>query len=137
MKVPCKRPQYALLMNKVFIFSVILLYLTNYFCKHETFLQYIFANMKQYHSFMISNFHVCYYQYYSSRRVSPPFIQCLYVVFGYNHFFTTINYFQRLYTTDGGYILLGTVMYYFRGLYITFDGYILLLALPDCNCVKI
>ena len=28
-------------------------------------------------------------------------------------------------------------IYYFRRLYITFDGYILLLALPDCDFVRI
>ena len=46
MKVPCKQPQYASLLDKVFIFSVILLYLTKYFCKSEIFLEYIVANMK-------------------------------------------------------------------------------------------
>ena len=46
MRVPCKQPQYASLLNKVFIFSVILLHLGKYFCKHETFLQYITANIK-------------------------------------------------------------------------------------------
>ena len=34
------------LLNKVFIFSVILLYLAKYFCKHEMLLQYITVNMK-------------------------------------------------------------------------------------------
>ena len=49
-----------------------------------------------------------------------------------------IYYFRRLCTTYGGYILLSTAMYYFRRLYIiTFDGYILLLALPDCDFVRI
>ena len=28
-------------------------------------------------------------------------------------------------------------IYYFRGLYITFDSYILLLALPDCDFVRV
>ena len=41
-----------------------------------------------------------------------------------------IYYFRRLYTTYGG-------IYYFRRLYITFDGYILLLALPDCDFVRV
>ena len=50
---------------------------------------------------------------------------------------TAIYYFRRLYTTYGGYILLSTAIYYFRRLYITFDGYILLLALPDCDFVRI
>ena len=48
-----------------------------------------------------------------------------------------IYYFRRLYTTYGGYILLSTAIYNFRQLYITFDGYILLLALPDCDFVRI
>ena len=48
-----------------------------------------------------------------------------------------IYYFRRLYTTYGVYILLTTAIYYFRRLYITFDGYILLLALPDCDFVRI
>ena len=43
---PCKQPQYTSLLNKVFLFSVILFYLTKYFCKHEIFLQCIVANMK-------------------------------------------------------------------------------------------
>ena len=106
---------------------------------------------------MISNLHICYYQYYSLRRVSPPSMRCQYTVFGYKHFLTTINYFRRLYTTfDGhillqtatyclqrphitldGYILLTAAIYYFRRLYITFDGYILLSALPDCDFVRI
>ena len=58
---------------------------------------------------------------------------------------TTINYFRQLYTIYGGhkeytldgYVLLTAAIYYFRRLYITFDGYILLLALPDCDFVKI
>ena len=41
-----KQPQYASLLNKVFVFSVTLLDLGKYFCKRETFLQYIIANMK-------------------------------------------------------------------------------------------
>ena len=41
-----QKPQYALLLNNVFIFSVLLLYLTKYFYKHEAFLEYIVANMK-------------------------------------------------------------------------------------------
>ena len=80
---------------------------------------------------MVSNFHICYYQYYSSGKVSPPFIRC---------FFTNIIYFQQLYTIYGtldGHILLTEAIYYFRRLYITFDGYILLLALPDCDFVRI
>ena len=36
----------ASLLNKGFIFSVILLYLGKYFCKHQILLQYIIANMK-------------------------------------------------------------------------------------------
>ena len=48
-----------------------------------------------------------------------------------------IYYFRRLYTTYEGYIQLSTAIYYFRRLYITFDGYILLLALPDCDFVRI
>ena len=46
-------------------------------------------------------------------------------------------YFGRLYNTYGGYMVLSTAIYYFRQLYITFDGYILLLALPDCDFVRI
>ena len=46
LKVTCKQPQYPSLLSKVFIFSVILRYLTKYFCKHEIFLEYIVANMK-------------------------------------------------------------------------------------------
>ena len=42
-----------------------------------------------------------------------------------------IYYFRWLYTTYGGYILLSTAIYYFRQLYI------LLLALPDCDFVRI
>ena len=48
-----------------------------------------------------------------------------------------IYYFSRLYTTYGGYILLSVAIFYFRRLYITFGGYILLLALPDCDFVRI
>ena len=48
-----------------------------------------------------------------------------------------IDYFRRLHTTYGGNILYSTAIYYFRRLYITFDGYVLLLALPDCNFVRI
>ena len=47
-----------------------------------------------------------------------------------------IYYFRRLYTTYGGYILLSTAIYNFRQLYITFNGYILLLALPDCDFIR-
>ena len=106
---------------------------------------------------MISNLHLCFYWYYSLRRISPSFIRCLYAVFGYKHFLTTINYFWwqytsfgghiplstaiyyfwRLYTTFGGYMLLLTAIYYIRRLYITFDVYILLLALPYCDFVRI
>ena len=45
--------------------------------------------------------------------------------------------FRRLYTTYGGYILLSEAVYYFQRLYITFHGYILLLALRDCDFVRI
>ena len=69
--------------------------------------------------------------------VSPPFIWCLYAVFGCKHFLTTINYFWRLYTTLDGYILLAAAICYFRQLYTTFNGYILLLALPDSDFVRI
>ena len=48
-----------------------------------------------------------------------------------------IYYFRLLYTTYVGYTLVSTATYYFRRLYITFDGYILLLALPDCDFVRI
>ena len=48
-----------------------------------------------------------------------------------------IYYIRRLYTTYGGYIQLSTAITCFRRLYITFDGYILLLALPDCDFVRI
>ena len=48
-----------------------------------------------------------------------------------------IYYFRQLYTTYGGYILLSTAIYYFRRLYITFEGYILLLALSDCDFLRI
>ena len=64
-------------------------------------------------------------------------MQCFCTVFGYKHFLTTINYFRRLYTTYGSHILLKTAIYYLRRLYTTFDGYILVLALPDCNFVRI
>ena len=40
------KPQYASLLSKVFIFSVILLYLTKYFYKNEIFLEYTITNMK-------------------------------------------------------------------------------------------
>ena len=108
-------------------------------------------------SFIISNLHLCFYYYYSLRRISPPFIRCLYAVCGYKHFLITINYFWRLYTTFGSHILLSTVIYYFWRPYttsdgyilllmaiyhiwrlcITFDGYILLLALRYCNFARI
>ena len=98
-----------------------------------------------------------FYQHYSLRRRSSPFIRCLYAVFVYKHFLITINYFRRLYTTFGGHILLSTAIYYFwrpyttfdgyillltaiypiRRLYITFDCYILLLALRCCNLARI
>ena len=94
---------------------------------------------------------------YSFRRISPPFIWCLYAVFGYKYFLIIINYFWRLCTTFGGHILLSTATYYFwrpyttfdgyillltaiyhiRRLYIAFDGYILLLALCYCNFARI
>ena len=48
-----------------------------------------------------------------------------------------IYYFRWLYTTYGGYIPLSTAIYHPRRLYITFDGYLLLLALPDCDFVRI
>ena len=51
-------------------------------------------------------------------------------VFGYVHFLTAISHFRRLYTTFGSYILISASIYYFR-------HYILLLALPDCNFVRI
>ena len=99
---------------------------------------------------MTSNLHICYYQYHSLRRVSSPFTGCLQVVFDYKHFLTTINYFQRLYTTYRGRILLSTPIYYFcdyvllltaidyfRWLYFTFHGQILPLALPDCDFIRI
>ena len=86
---------------------------------------------------MISNLHLCFYWYYSLRRMSPPFIRFLYAVFGYKHFLTAINYFRRLYTTFDGYILLLTAIYHIRRLYITFDGYILLLALRYCDFARI
>ena len=85
---------------------------------------------------MISNLHLCFYKYYSLRRISPPFIRCLYAVCGYKHFLITINYFWRLYTTLGGHILLSTAIYSFRRLYIPFDGNVLLLALSYCNFVR-
>ena len=86
---------------------------------------------------MISNLNIGYYQYCSSGRVSPLFIRCLYAVFGYNHFLTTINYFGQLYTIYGSHILLQTAIYYFRRLYIIFHGYIRLLDLLDCDFVRI
>ena len=46
-------------------------------------------------------------------------------------------YLWRSYTTLDGYTLLTVAIYYFRRLYITFNGYILLLALPDCDFVRI
>ena len=45
-RVPWKQPQYATLLDKVSSFSVILLYLAKYFCKHKIVLQYITANME-------------------------------------------------------------------------------------------
>ena len=48
-----------------------------------------------------------------------------------------IYYFRQLYATYGGYILVSMAIYCFRRLYITFDGYKLLLALPDCDFVRI
>ena len=48
-----------------------------------------------------------------------------------------IYYFRRLYPTYDGYILLSKAIYYFRRLYIAFDGYILLLALHDCDFVRV
>ena len=54
----------------------------------------------------------------------------------YKLFSTAIYYLWRPYTIYG-YILLPTAIYYFQRLYITFDGYILLLALPDCDFVRI
>ena len=48
-----------------------------------------------------------------------------------------IYYFRLLYTTYVRYTLVSTATYYFRRLYITFNGYILLLALPDCDFVRI
>ena len=92
---------------------------------------------QQYYSFMISNLHICHYQYCTSGRVSPPSILCLYAVFGCKHFFATVICFRQLHTIYGGHILLQTAIYYFRRLSITFDGYILLLALPDCDFVRI
>ena len=106
---------------------------------------------------MISNLHLCFYWYYSLRRISPPFIRCLYAAFGYKHLLTTVNYFWGLYTTFGCHILLSTAMCYFwwpyttfdgytllltaiyhiRRLYITFAGYILLLALQDLDFARI
>ena len=106
---------------------------------------------------MISNLHLCFYWYYSLRRISPSFIRCLYAVFGYKHFLTTANYFWGLYTTFGchillstaicyfwrpyttfdGYTLLLTAIYHIRRLYITFAGYILLLALQDLDFARI
>ena len=78
-------------------------------------------------------------------------------MFCYKHFFTSINYFWRLYATFGGHILRSTAIFYFWGsyttfdgyiplltatyhirrLYITFDGYMLLLALPHCDFTRI
>ena len=72
---------------------------------------------------------ICFYQYYS---LSPRFIRCLYAVFGYKHFLTTINCYWELYTTFGSHILLSTAIYYFRGLYTTFNGYILLSTAIYC-----
>ena len=47
-QVPCKQLQHTSMLNKLFMFRIILLYLTKYFCKHEIFLQFIMANMKVY-----------------------------------------------------------------------------------------
>ena len=55
-------------------------------------------------------------------------MRCLYSVFGYKYFLTTINYFWRLCTTFSGHILLSTTIYHVRRLCITFGGYIPLLA---------
>ena len=154
------QPQYTALLNKVFIFSLIFLYLAKYFWKHETFLQYIIANMKVESVVLLLHYiKLCCYQHYSLGRISPTFIRCLYAVFGYKHFLTTINYFRRRYTTldgnillltaiyyfwrpcklstvFGGHILLLTAIYYFCRLCIAFDGQILLLALPYCDFCK-
>ena len=99
---------------------------------------------QKYQSFMVSNFHICYYQYYSSGKVSPPFIRCLYAVFGYKDFFTTIIYFLQPYTIYDSHILLQTAIYYLQWLYTTFDGYTLLSTviyyfqlLPGCDFVRI
>ena len=86
---------------------------------------------------MISNLHLCFYKYYSLRRISPPFIRCLYAVFGYKHFLTTINYFLWPFTTFDDYILLLRTIYHIRQLCITFDDYILLLALRYCDFARI
>ena len=45
--------------------------------------------------------------------------------------------FWPLYSSFDGCILLTATIYYFRRLYITFNGYILLLALLDCDFVRI
>ena len=55
----------------------------------------------------------------------------------YKLFLKAIYYLWRRYTTLDGYTLLTVAIYYFWRLYITFNGYILLLALPDCDFVRI
>ena len=50
-------------------------------------------------------------------------IRCLYAMFGYKHFLTTINYFRWLCTTFGGHILISTTIYYFWRPCTTFDGF--------------
>ena len=76
---------------------------------------------------MISNLHICYYQLYNSRCLSPLFMRCLYAVFGYKHFLTTLNYFRQLYKTYGSHMLLQTVIYYLWQPCTALDGYMLLL----------
>ena len=51
-------------------------------------------------------------------------IRCLFAVFGYKHFLTTINHFRLLCTIYGVHILLQTAIYYLRRLYIYIYMYI-------------
>ena len=56
----------------------------------------------------------------------------LYTIYGVIYYFRpAIYYLRRLYITFGGYVLLSTAIY------ITFDRYILVLAVLDCDFVRI
>ena len=99
-------------------------------CKHEGLMSGIIASWYQILLLLVLQL----------KRVSSPFIWCLYCSVGnilwplwttfdgYILLTVAMYNFRRLYTTCGGYMLLSTAIYYFRRLYTTFNGYILLLA---------